>query len=268
MSSFNVSRDNSGEAWFRIGRFDVTSTVLLVALGTLGTVVATLAAGVANALYLDPRLVLSGQVWRIVTWPFVDALSLWTLLSLVLLWYFGRDLEAQVGRRSMAALYIGMWASLTAISLVVHLVSGTGQMYGLGLIQFLVLLLWIAEYPQRPFFFGIRAWVVGAVLLGLQVLLMAASGRLADLLTLLGALVFTALMARRFGLLSELNFLPRPKAPSAPRPARKERRAAERRASDAERIDQLLEKISNEGLHSLTAAERRELEKLRQRRQG
>lgn len=141
-------------------------------------------------------------------------------------------------------------------------------MYGLGLIQFLVLLLWIAEYPQRPFFFGIRAWVVGAVLLGLQVLLMAASGRLADLLTLLGALVFTALMARRFGLLSELNFLPRPKAPSAPRPARKERRAAERRASDAERIDQLLEKISNEGLHSLTAAERRELEKLRQRRQG
>ena len=81
MSSFNVSRDNSGEAWFRIGRFDVTSTVLLVALGTLGTVVATLAAGVANALYLDPRLVLSGQVWRIVTWPFVDALSLWTLLS-------------------------------------------------------------------------------------------------------------------------------------------------------------------------------------------
>lgn len=267
MSSFNVSRDNSGEAWFRIGRFDVTSTVLLVALGALGAVVSTLVAGLPAALYLDPRLVLQGQVWRIITWPLTDVMTLWTLLSLVLLWYFGRDLEAQIGRRSMAALYAGMWASLTVISLAVHLVSGTGQMYGLGLVQFMVLLVWIAEYPQRPFFFGIRAWVVGVALLGLQLLLMAAAVRYADMLTLLVALLFTALLARRFGLLSSLRFLPHPKGPRTPRPARKERRVAERKASDAERIDQLLEKISDQGLHSLSAAERRELEKLRQRRQ-
>ncbi|WP_431977937.1 DUF6576 domain-containing protein [Propioniciclava coleopterorum] len=49
---------------------------------------------------------------------------------------------------------------------------------------------------------------------------------------------------------------------------RAEQRVAQRRASDAERIDELLEKIGTQGLHSLSPAERRELEKLRQRRQS
>lgn len=264
-----MSRDNSGEAWFRIGRLDVNTTLLLALLGAVGTIASTFAPTLAGALFLDPRAVLAGQVWRVFTWPFVDSLSLWTILSLVLLWYFGRDLEAQVGRRSMATLYVGMWASLTVISLVVHLVSGSGQMYGLGLIQFIVLLLWIAEYPQRPFFFGIRAWVVGTVLLGLQLLLMLAGARWADLITLVGALLFTAVLARRAGLLSDLSFLPgRKQAPRAPKVPRAEQRVAQRRASDAERIDELLEKIGTQGLHSLSPAERRELEKLRQRRQS
>lgn len=266
-----MSRDNSGEAWFRIGRLDVTSTLLLALVGAIGAVAATLFPTIGQALYLDPRLVLSGQVWRVFTWPFVDALSLWTILSLVLLWYFGRDLEAQIGRRSMGYLYLGMWASLTVLSLVLHLISGSGQMAGLGLVQFMVLLLWIAEYPQRPLFFGIRAWVIGAVLLGLQLVLMLAGARYLDMLTLLGSLLFTAILARRYGLLSDLHFLPgrrRTPTPSAPRPSRGERRETQRKASDAERIDELLEKISTEGIHSLTPAERRELEKLRQRRQS
>ena len=48
---------------------------------------------------------------------------------------------------------------------------------GIGLIEFMVLLVWIAEYPRRPLFFGIQAWVFGAILLALQVLqLLAARG--------------------------------------------------------------------------------------------
>lgn len=271
MASFNVSRDHSGEAWFRIGRVDVTTTLLVVLLGAIGTLITTFVPDLGRALLLDPGAVLRGQVWRAVTWPFVDMLSLWTVLSLVLLWYFGRDLEAQIGRRSMLSLYLAMWGALTAISMVVHLALGSGQMYGLGLIQFIVLLLWIAEYPQRPFFFGIRAWVVGSVLLGLQLLLMLAGGRYADLITLVGALLVTALMARRVGLLTDLAFLPgraKPAASRAPKVSRAEQRVAHQRASDAERIDELLEKISSQGMHSLSPAERRELEKLRQRRQS
>ena len=45
-----------------------------------------------------------------------------------------------------------------------------------------------------------------------------------------------------------------------------EQKAAARQASDHERMDALLEKISEQGIHSLTPAERKELEALRERR--
>ncbi len=74
MASFNVSRDHSGEAWFRIGRVDVTTTLLVVLLGAIGTLITTFVPDLGRALLLDPGAVLRGQVWRAVTWPFVDML--------------------------------------------------------------------------------------------------------------------------------------------------------------------------------------------------
>ena len=239
----------------------------------------TLAAGGV----FDPRLLLQGQVWRAVTWPFVSEVSLWSILTLVLLWYFGRDLENQIGRRPMLSLYIALWATLTAISLVVGLVLGGGALASLRSIQLIILLLWIAEYPRRPFFFGIPAWVVGLVLVALQVLSYVAVRDGAGLLSLLVTFVIAALIARRFGLMSDLSWLPgrggpapriaqgggvrtpRPTA-NAPRSSRAEQKAAARQASDTERMDALLEKISEQGIHSLTPAERKELEALRERR--
>lgn len=283
MPPFNVSRDHSGDAWFRLGKFDVTSTVLLVLVGAIGVVVSAFAPALAQAGGFIPQLVLQGQVWRSFTWPFVDQISLWSILTLVLLWYFGRDLENQIGRRPMMSLYVSLWAMLTAVTFVVGLALGGGGMASLRPIQFIILLLWIAEYPRRPFFFGIPGWVVGAVLVALQVLTYVAAREGAGLASTLVTFVVAALVARRFGLLSDLSWLPgrrgstpgipqgggvrtpRAAAP-APRASRAEQRAAARQASDSERIDALLEKISEQGLHSLTAAERKELEALRERR--
>ena len=59
---------------------------------------------------------------------------------------------------------------------------------------------------------------------------------------------------------------PQAAAPRTPRAARAEQKAAARQASDHERMDALLEKISEQGIHSLTPAERKELEALRERR--
>ena len=157
MPPFNVSRDHSGDAWFRLGKLDVTSTVLVVLIGAVGVVASAFAPVLYQVGRFVPAEVLQGQVWRAVTWPFVDGISLWTILTLVLLWYFGRDLENQVGRRPMMSLYVALWAILTVVAFVVGLAMGGGAMAGLDSIQFIVLLLWIAEYPRRPFFFGIPA---------------------------------------------------------------------------------------------------------------
>ena len=284
MPPFNVSRDHSGDAWFRLGKLDVTSTMLVVLIGAVGVVASAFAPVLYQVGRFVPAEVLQGQVWRAVTWPFVDGISLWTILTLVLLWYFGRDLENQVGRRPMMSLYVALWAILTVVAFVVGLAMGGGAMAGLRSIQFIVLLLWIAENPRRPFFFGIPAWVVGAVLVALQVLSYIAIRDLAGLASLVVTFFVAAVVARRFGLLSDLSWLPgrrgsaprirqgggvrapQAAAPRTPRAARAEQKAAARQASDHERMDALLEKISEQGIHSLTPAERKELEALRERR--
>lgn len=280
-----MSRDHSGDAWFRLGRFDVSSTVLLVIIGAIGVVVSAFVPVLVQGGHFSPQLVLQGEVWRSFTWPFVAGPDLWTILTLAMLWYFGRDLENQIGRRPMMSLYIALWALLTSVSFVVGLALGGGLMAGLRPIQFIILLLWIAEYPRRPFFFGIPAWVIGAVLVALQVLSYIALRDLGGLVSLAITFVVTALMARRFGLLTDLTWIPgrrgsKPAHPQgggvrtpraaapAPRASRAEQKAAARQASDAERMDALLEKISEQGIHSLTPAERKELEALRQRRRA
>lgn len=258
------------EPWFRIGRIEMTTTTLVVA----ATVVSWLLWAVfypwyTGVLAYSPGELAGGEVWRVVTWPFSGGLSLWSILDALMLWYFGNMIERQVGRRRMVWLFVGIWASLTvAYTVVALLFSGSDVLSGIGTIQLLVLLLWIAEYPTARFFFNIPAWVIGVVILGLQVLSMLAFRMWDSLLALAFSLVLVAVAGRRAGLLAEYPWIPgRPREPQARRPriSRSEARTHSRHASDRERLDQLLDQINDQGIGSLTDAQRKELLKLRER---
>lgn len=258
------------EPWFRIGRIEITTTTLVVAV----TVVSWLLWAIFYPWYTAvlayaPAELAGGQVWRVVTWPFSAGLSLWAILDAVMLWYFGNMIEQLIGRRRMAWLLVGIWASLTvAYTVVALLFSGSDVLSGIGTIQLLVLLLWIAEYPTARFFFNIPAWVFGVVILGLQVLSMLAFRLWDSLLALAFSLVLVAVAGRRAGLLAEYSWIPgRPRAPRdrRPRPSRGETRVQERHASDRQRLDELLDQINDQGIGSLTDAQRKELLKLRER---
>ncbi|NLE97988.1 MAG: rhomboid family intramembrane serine protease [Propionibacterium sp.] len=267
-----------GEAWFRIGRVQFTSTLLVVALGAVGMVLCAFMPSLAMALSFQPQAVLSGEVWRLVTWPLVNLISFWSLLNLVLLWYFGTMLESTLGRNRMLRFYLEMWGALTiATALVGFVLPMSTALWGLRDIQFLVLLIWIADNPTRRFILNIPAWALGAFLLGLQVLTMVATRQWGPLVTLVLALFFVAVAARRHGLLSSLTFIPgggsggspsKARAKAKAKPSARAQRQQQRHMSDEDRIDQLLDKISAQGIHSLTKAERAELEKLRKRRRS
>ncbi|NHB85826.1 hypothetical protein G7085_18075 [Tessaracoccus sp. HDW20] len=92
-------------------------------------------------------------------------------------------------------------------TLVGLLVSGTG-LAGLRMVEFSLLLIWIAEWPTRRFFFNIPAWVFGLVILALQVLPMLAFREWGALLGLILSLALVAIAARRVGLLSQYQWLP------------------------------------------------------------
>lgn len=258
------------DPWFRIGRLEVTTTILVVLLVGASIIPWVILNPVWTGLTaFTPALVASGQLWRLVTWPFAEGLSLWSLLSLFMLWYFGTPLEGHIGRAKMATLFAGMWATLTAMySLTALLLSTNSALVGIGLIQFLILLLWIAEYPTVRFLFNIPAWAFGAVILGLQILLLIAGRAFADLLAFLLTLAFVAILARRVGLLTNYGWIPgsHRNRPHKTKVSRAETKANERRASDQERMDALLDQIAESGLHSLSDAQRRELKKLSDRR--
>ena len=275
MSSFFPTRDHSGDAWFRLGRVEVTSTTALVLAGAVSMLVCLFVPALYALWAFTPDALASGWLWTPVTWPLANDFGLWTILTLFMLWYFGNDLESTVGRRSMMWLLVGIWGALTVTSLVMGLVVAGSGLAGLRLIQFVVLLVWIAEYPNRRFFFNIPAWVFGAVILALQILPLLAAAQFGALPSLLVSLFLVAIVARRVGLLNEQAWIPGRKPAShpaaaapaaAPRMSRAMARETKRRASDEERMDDLLEKISAQGIHALTKAERAELEKLRQRR--
>lgn len=271
MSSFFPTRDHSGDAWFRLGRLDVTTTNLVVGIGVISMLACLFVRGLYEAFTFTPGSVFAGQLWTPFTWPLANDFSLWGVLTLFMLWYFGNDLEQTVGRRNMLTLYLGAWGALTVTTLVLGLVV-PGALVGLRMIQFAILLVWIAEYPSRRFLFNIPAWVFGAVLLALQILPLVAFGQFGALLSLLVSLLVIAIVARRVGLLTEHAWIPggrrasRPSPVAAARPSRSQQRQQRRRASDEERMDELLGKISTQGIHALTKSERAELEKLRERR--
>lgn len=246
--------------------------MLLVGLiGVASGVAAVAMPSLPDQLFFHPLLIAAGELWRIVTWPLAN--SIWVVITALMLWYFGSDLERLMGRTRMLWLLVGTWASLTLASAIVSLLpalSGS-SLAGLGLIQFAVLLLWIAEYPNRPFFFGIPAWIFGMVIVVLQVLSMIADRAFGALMSLVLSLIFVAMMARRFGLLSAYDWIPgRAKPRPAPTPRtrhvpRAQVRQEMRRLSDREQLDALLDQINEKGIQSLTDAQRRELMKLRDR---
>ena len=76
---------------------------------TRAILVAT-AAGYLATLFLDisilvlaPAEVLFGQVWRLVTYPFVNVRVLTLLFDLLLLWSFGSEMEPRWGSRRFTA---------------------------------------------------------------------------------------------------------------------------------------------------------------------
>lgn len=270
MSGYFPARDASGEAWFRLGRLEVTTVIATVLIAVAGMIGWLIVPGLPSALAYAPDALARGELWRPFTWPLADTIGLWSILNLVLFWYFGRELEATVGRVRMAWLLVAIWASLTLTTTLVGLVTPSVAIAGMQLVEFCVVLLWIAEYPQRRFLFNIPAWVFGLFLLGLQAVGMIALRAWPSLIGLLLALLLVAVAARAVGLLGEYPWIPgRRMATRAPRPAappRAQRQQARRRASDEERMDELLAKISAEGIHALSRSERSELEKLRERR--
>jgi len=300
---FSISvpgRRGPSDPWFRIGTLDVTTTVLVVGLCAISMFVWAAEGpdhAVLSRLILWPSRVLDGQVWRVVSWPLVNEPSIWIVISLALLWYFGSEIERLLGRNRFAIFLL----LITVIPGVAGALIDLPQS-GVRPVEMAVFLLFVAEYPYVRFFFGLPAWVIGAVILGIEILQLLGDRNEKGILFLFVVLAVAALAARTMGLLANFPWVPalpiggnrsprrrRPKrargrssrgggdvvagpwtstsrsGPTGTAPLPQPPVSAADMAADQAELDALLDKISEAGMDGLSADEKRRLNELSKR---
>lgn len=254
---------NDDRGWFRLGPVEVSTSVAVAGLGVLGLILTAL---IPRFGWLALLPTWTTAPWTLLTWPLVNPVEVWTALSLFFMWYFGTEVENQIGRTRMAWLVGGILLSLTLAGLLAHAVTGWVMLAGLGLPGMVLFLLFILDAPQRPFFGGIPAWLIGVVFLGIDVLRMVQTRDWSATITLLVGAALSVVVARQCGYLRGLTFIP---AHRSRTPGQKtwdaSMKQAKQYAADRERMDALLAKVSATGLDSLSKRERAELSKLSER---
>ncbi len=273
MFGVTTSDDYKPVTW--VGRFPVDVTTLLVGLHSVLAVILCLLwptrlASLATYFYFDSSDILSGQIWRLVTYAFVHPPSqlLWFAIEMYMLYVFGREVEKFIGRRAFIVLYALL---LLAPAIIVTLwgVMRPIRFSGSGQLHFAVFVAFATIYPETELFLGIRAKWVALVLGAIGVLSAFAVGDWVGLVILTVTFASAFIFIRARGVGSELmwwenlkaRLQPKPKFKVVPKPA-----APRRTEEDVyESVDPILEKIAKSGIGSLTPNERRQLDRARNR---
>ncbi len=287
------------DPWFRIGTLDVTTTVFVILTCVVSMLVWALEGpdhDILGKLTLIPERVLEGQIWRVATWPVPNAPDIWLVIMLAVFWYFGTEVERLLGRVRFAV-FIGL---VTVIPAIVALPLMDREQYGIRPVELCVFLLFVAEYPFVRFFFGIPGWVIGAVILGIEILQLLGERNEPGIVFLLVALAVAAVTARSMGVLSNFPWIPAVPIGGRDRTRRRQRSPAKQKrsrrgggdvvagpwtsstrsgptgslpqpppsvqaSSDQAELDAILDKISELGMDGLSGDEKSRLNELSKR---
>ena len=202
-------------------------------------------------LRLDPERWFSGvpAIWQLWTFGFLHDLGdpFHILFNMLALYFFGTMLEAEVGSRRFAWQY---FAAL-AIGAIVHLafspLMGYATVVGASGAVFYCVIACAVLRPNAPvlfFFVTLPLKVMALIMVGLNafILLKPGGDRTAADVHLAG-MAFGFFAARRGWIYFD---------PKAWWSARRVQRVQEVQASDEQRLDQLLERIHRDGIHTLS----------------
>jgi membrane associated rhomboid family serine protease len=284
---FNFSspqRRGPSDPWFRVGQVEVTTTVFVVALGVLSMFVFAASRAFFEPLYLITERVRSGQLWRLITWPIANDPNFSAVITLAVFWYFGRSLEQMFGRLRFTYFLLAIAIIPAVVLALLSFVSPSlrVQAIGLSLIELGVFVAYVAEQPNARFFFGIKAWVIAVVIVGIEVLQLISYRDAGALLLLLFILAMSLLLTRAYGFAADQAWIPKLALPTKTKsktfkpvkgspvvrgPWGESGLPVNDMASQAE-MDRLLDKIAASGMDSLTVEEKRRLKAHSKRLRG
>ncbi|HEX8680119.1 MAG TPA: DUF6576 domain-containing protein, partial [Chthoniobacterales bacterium] len=256
-----------------VGRYPVDVTTILVAVHALTMIICALLLGarqdwLLRLMQFDSELVLrAGYVWQVVTYAFVHQPSIWFVIGLVMLFYFGREVERFIGRRAFIFLYAGLLL-LPAFVLTIWGLAGPIRYSDSDALHFGVFVAFAAIYPGVELLFRIQAKWMALVFGVIGVLQYLAANAWPYLAAFLVAVGFALYFIRMRGAGPELGWLTSLKEKVQPKPKfQVVPRSTPRRTVEPENvhdsIDPLLDKISKHGINSLTPSERKALDRAR-----
>ena len=254
-----------------VGRIPVYATTIIVALYVVSMVGVAIAlasgaeAGLGKLTFNTESVLRGGELWRCLTYAFVNPPDPWFIISLVMLYIFGRDVEQHLGRKGFIRLYLGFLLLGPSLLLAASLVSRQSLSITQSWANFAVFLSFAALYPGAQLLFQITAKIFALVLLGISVLQLLAGRQWVEMMVLL-ATAFLAYYAIRHGSALNLDFVSRlrPVSSRSKIPRLRVVKSPDDEPVDPHRIiDPLLEKISQNGLSSLTRREREQRERAR-----
>jgi len=251
-----------------IGRLPVYVTTLIVGIYVAAMIALTLTLAAGGEAFVSRFTTFSSgavleqfEIWRCLSYALPGQPDPWFIVSLVVLYIFGRDLEQYLGRGRFLRLYFGFLLLGPVLLMIGTLI--TGQSYALqqSWANLAVFLAFASLYPGAQLIFQIPAKIFAWILLGVAVLQLLAGRNWPDLLVL-GS---TSLLAW-YGVREPLmpvdlkRLLPMRRRPNL----RLLGDESTHETDPAEVIDRILEKISRRGLASLSVSERKQLEHARE----
>ncbi len=270
MFGVTTSDDYQPVTW--VGRVPVDVTTILVGAHVVCAVVAAIFtfAGLAlSPLIFDSAAVLAqGQVWRLATYAFVHAPSmlLWFAIEMYMLFIFGREVEKFIGQRP----YLVLYGTLLVAPTLILTLWGLNQRAGLAgspALHFGIFVAFATIYPSAEMLLRISAKWMAAILAAIYTLQLLAYHDWTNLVAVWASVAAAFLFIRLRGAGPELEWWDNFKARLQPKPkftVVPKNPVARREEGDVyESIDPILDKIARSGIGSLTANERRMLDRAR-----
>jgi membrane associated rhomboid family serine protease len=280
MFGVTTSDDYRPVAW--MGRYPVDVTTMLVGLHVVAAILTAILVafgGGAILAYLQfdsAEIWSGGQIWRLFTYAFVHAPTpidlLWLAVEMYMLFMFGREVERFLGRRAFIALYLVLLllpaVVLTLLSFWRPTTFGTSTA-----LHFALFVAFATIYPNVQLFMRIAAKWVALIFIAIGTLSALAAHHWQTLVVLWTSIGAAFLFIEWSGAGPEFawwsalktRFEPKPKYRVVPK-MRPTSGSGRTEPDDVyASIDPILDKISKFGIGSLTASERRQLNRERER---
>jgi membrane associated rhomboid family serine protease len=272
MFGVTTSDDYQPVTW--VGRHPVHVTTLLVAVHVFAAIVACFlgGAGILGHLAFDSALVWQrGEFWQLATYAFVHSPSalLWFAVEMYMLFVFGREVERFIGRHAFIGLYLLLLLAPTVL-LSLWGLSDRAGIAGSPALHFGIFIAFATIYPNVELLLRIQAKWVALALAAISTLQLLAYRDWSAMAVLWVSIAAAFFFIRLRGIGPELVWWGNLKSRWQPKPKfQVVQRSAPRRVVEPENvhesIDPVLEKISKQGINSLTASERRALDRARTR---